>query len=388
MRRSCSYAPVSSNQMPALKLASPPRLTILDMANFSIRFVYRLRVSRKSDIPRWRKLIDQVPGEFEGLNATATLVEHPTGDLVQLEIWSLLDATEPWRGIAELGKRTKATESRIKALAQRLSYRTENAELARTLESVTPEVEVRVPVRTDDAEAIKNSADADFVVRQATAEQFRHWVDVTERLASLQTQLVGDYLVLNLRSGTLGVDIAEAYLTSQPRRPARPSPSVKPVWAWASAAIALLSVGLSFVELKAIFVGILAALAISVAIAAVVVSPQWGARRRVTFLGLVPALTLCAFGCAYGGIALLSPGLIEVSGAPLRHLREPLLLSLGLLTTSGFLDLEVHGWVRSLAYVEMLLVASLAGGAVVVVARRASERVGEAITELRRDQRG
>ena len=120
--------------------------------------------------------------------------------------------------------------------------------------------------------------------------------------------------------------------------------------------------------------------------AAVYVSPHWLARRYTTILGLsVPAI-LVLFACAYGAIALADPGSLQLDDSHIHHLREPLLLSLSLLTTVGLLDLQLHGWVRSVAYVEMLLVASLAGGAAVIAAQRASRALGDVLGELRRDR--
>jgi len=69
-------------------------------------------------------------------------------------------------------------------------------------------------------------------------------------------------------------------------------------------------------------------------------------------------------------------------------LREPFLLSLSLLSTVGVLDLRLNGWIRSLAYLEMIFVASLAGGAASVVARRASRRADEIASQLRLEREG
>lgn len=115
-------------------------------------------------------------------------------------------------------------------------------------------------------------------------------------------------------------------------------------------------------------------------------APRFSARRSVTALGLVPILTLCLFAFAYGAIAMLDPAAITSHGAHLRYLREPLLLSLSLLSMVGVLDLSLHGWVRSLAYLEMLLIASLAGGAAIVAVRRLSRRAQTLVDELRQER--
>jgi hypothetical protein len=358
------------------------------MASFAIRHLYELRLAANDDLSHWRDALDEVPGYLRGVDKTATLTEHPGSISIRVEVWAALESTDSWNGITELKRRNEAIESGITSIARRWSFMRDAQEMSRALQAATPRVEVRVPLRTDDANVIQSDATADLVVRQVVAETFPHWTDVIERLSALQTRLEGDQLVLELESGEFGVDVASAYLRSPRRLLRRSAPGAKPVWAWASTAIALLSVGLSFLVLNTATLLVLGALVAAITALAIVVSPRWAATRRITFLGIVPTLTLCAFGCAYGAISLLCPELLGVSDAPLGHLREPLLLSLGLLSTAGFLDVEIHGWVRSVAYFEMLLAAGLAGGAAIALLRRASQRFEEALTELRNDRMG
>jgi hypothetical protein len=70
------------------------------------------------------------------------------------------------------------------------------------------------------------------------------------------------------------------------------------------------------------------------------------------------------------------------------YLRDPLLLSLSLLTTVGVLDLGLHRSVRSIAYLEMLLVAGVAGGAAIVAVRTVSRRAQELMDALNIERQG
>jgi hypothetical protein len=154
------------------------------------------------------------------------------------------------------------------------------------------------------------------------------------------------------------------------------------MWAATSVMVAAISVGMSFLTLSW---ASLAAFAIAVAattIAAVYFALSFKAERRITALGLLPIAILAAFAVAYGCVALATPTAITLAGTPLSYLRDPLLLSLSLLSTVGVLDLAPHGAVRSVAYLEMLLVASAAGGAAIVAVRTFSRRAREVMDAL------
>jgi hypothetical protein len=153
-------------------------------------------------------------------------------------------------------------------------------------------------------------------------------------------------------------------------------------------AIALLSFGMSWAPLTWATLSVFAFLATLIGVAAVLFARRLRAKPLVTAWGMAPILTLCAFAFAYGASALADPAVIELNRARLRFLREPFLLSLSLLSTVGVLDLRLNGWVRSLAYLEMILVASLAGGAAITVARRVSRRADEVANQLRIEREG
>jgi len=97
---------------------------------------------------------------------------------------------------------------------------------------------------------------------------------------------------------------------------------------------------------------------------------------------------LAAFAVGYGCVALATPTAITLAGTPVSYLRDPLLLSLSLLTTVGVFDLALHGAVRSVAYLEMLFVASAAGGAAIVAVRAFSQRAQELLYALNIERQG
>lgn len=96
------------------------------------------------------------------------------------------------------------------------------------------------------------------------------------------------------------------------------------------------------------------------------------------------ALVYAVVGLTSGHLALAAD--TRVTGAPALHLRDPLLLSLSLATTAGAFDFGLTGWLRSIAFLEMLLVASYLGAAVLVSARALSTRFDRTIGELRVQQ--
>jgi hypothetical protein len=260
-------------------------------------------------------------------------------------------------------------------------------DLGREGARVTPQVEVHVPLLAVDDLAVQNDIAASRVLAASIREFHDFSSDQRERIAASQVHLEAGSLVITTPGVSAALDCAEAYLTAE-RRKARPWESLPPtpLWAWASAAVALLSFGLSWAPLTWATLAALATVSAVVAVLAAALARRMLARRSVTAWGMAPILVLIGFACVYGGISLLDGDAITLNGSELHHLREPLLLSLSLLTTGGFLDVQVHQWVRSLAYLEMLLVAAMAGGAAVVAARRISRRVGQIVDELGRDR--
>ena len=181
----------------------------------------------------------------------------------------------------------------------------------------------------------------------------------------------------------------KAYLeTSRPLRRARPELKRRlPLWALTSALIAVISVAMSFLTLSWLSLGAFAIVVVITTFAAVYFAPRFKAKQATTALGLVPIAILAAFAVGYGCVALATPTAITLAGTPVSYLRDPLLLSLSLLTTVGVLDLALHGAVRSVAYLEMLLVASAAGGAAIVAVRAFSQRAQELLDALSVEQR-
>ena len=259
--------------------------------------------------------------------------------------------------------------------------------LCNELEDVEPRVTVKVPLLGSDREILLNNAGASRALEASIREVSPFVADQKRRIRAIEVQLESDRLRITASDIDMAIVASEAYLTAT-RRQARPRDSVlaTPVWAWMSAAIALTSVGLSFLVLNWATLAAFAALVLVGGGAAVILAPRFSAGRLVTAFGLVPILTLFLFASLYSMIAILDPSGITYQGVHLHYLREPFLLSLSLLTTVGVLDLSVHGWVRSLAYLEMLLVASLAGGAALVAVRRFSRRAQTLADELRQER--
>lgn len=306
--------------------------------------------------------------------------------MVRIDATGSHESSDPWEGIARLREIQETIASRLRVLATSWRETPKTRQLGDALSNARPQVTVGVPLRTDDAAAIRTASAAEQVVRESIEGSYRHWVDVSARLAGLQVQMAGGYLFLTSRSADFAVDAAEAYLRANRPAPRPRLRGAKPVWAWGSAAIAAVSLGLSFAPLTTATVILLGCLTGLAAIVSSALAPRWLARRSHTLLGMAPAIALIAFACIYGTVALLEPTALQLGAHSSHDLRDPLLLSLGLLTTSGLLDFGVHGWLRSVAYLEMLLIAGFAGGAAIVAARRASALIRESLAALRRDR--
>ena len=260
-------------------------------------------------------------------------------------------------------------------------------EFGNAMRDVRPQASVRMPLLAVDHEAVLNDVAARRTVTASVREIYPFLSDQEDRLRAVQVQVNRGELVITAPSASSAVDAAAAYLTAE-RRKARPWGALPPtpVWAWASAAIALLSFGLSWAPLTWATLAALISLSAVVAATTIAYAPRLVARRSVTAWGLAPILTLVLFAGVYAATAMLQDDAITLNGTALHHLRDALLLSLSLLTTVGVLDLDLHQWVRSIAYLEMLLIAGLAGGAAVVALRRISGRVERIAEDLQRDR--
>lgn len=359
------------------------------MARFEVDHVYDLRLPRPSDetFGAWTGLLHKWERTWiydDGPEVRWSWRQTPPGRLA-LCLTVTAEARDRWQG-----------RSMLETLDQRLGTARERARLygsagpaERVLEgaiqAATAQVTVRMPLRTEDAGVITTDQEAAAAVASAVREHEQLLPDAAGIVADLDVRLDGDRLVLS--SGpAVSVDAAVAYLSVRSAAIAAGAASLrKPVWAIASTAIAVLSVGLSFLPLATWSLIVLGTVASAVAVAAVIAAPRWHARPWTTFWGMSPVLALVLFACVYGAVARSADHAIQVAHATPEHLREPLILSLSLLTTGGDLDLQLEGWVRSIAYLEMLLLAGLAGGAAVVAVRRASVRFEEIVGTLRRD---
>jgi hypothetical protein len=256
-------------------------------------------------------------------------------------------------------------------------------------EHATPVVAiVEVPLLAEDRDVVVDDLTLRHLLVRAVEDTYPFWRDQRERTDAIESALAYGAITVSASDPTPALEVASAYLSAT-RRPVRPKPRPRrPVWAAASALVAFLSFGLSWLSLSWLSLAVFVCPTALISLAAIYWTPRLGAKRTVTTWGMAPVLALSTFAVVYGAIALLSPTTITLHDSRLRFLREPFLLSLSLLNTGGVLDLEVHGWARSLAYLEMLLVAGLAGGAALVAARRLFERAGAIVEELRLDRRG
>jgi len=351
----------------------------------------RIETSDESVVDAWAQLIDRwhEAARRERVWMTHTMRVEDGALHVDVRLVAKDTARATASSRYEGQRALYALERRIEAAEERLrdAWCVPAAEpLKDAFRRSRPAAMVVVPVRTAHAAHIRTPEQARAAVTAAVHAHWDYWPEVLASLRELSVERVDERLALASPSGRV-VDAAVAYLAAPVGAGvARRSPG-QPVWAWASAAIALVTAGLSFLPLTPAALVVLGAVVVAIAAAAVAVAPRWGARRPTTFWGLAPALTLVLFACVYGAVALASDGSVELAGNALRHLRDPLLLSIGLLTTAGMLDVRLAGWVRSIAYLEMLMVAGLAGGAAVVAVRRASQRVAEIAAELRDDRR-
>ena len=146
-------------------------------------------------------------------------------------------------------------------------------------------------------------------------------------------------------------------------------PSAAPYWGGGTLACAAIAIALSWSLV--VPWAILALVAGSVLAAGVVLmmGRRAGAYLPRILVGLSPAALVTGFAALYSVQMLgLHPG-VNVPQRP-AHMVDAFLLSFGVATTGGFLDLSPHSLtVRVEALVEMLLVVSLAGGSMFIAGR-------------------
>jgi hypothetical protein len=257
-------------------------------------------------------------------------------------------------------------------------------ELRRQLNACKPSASIEVPLLEVDLDVVVDDVGAARVHDAAIREKCPFLSDQERRITSVEVMLAKRSLRIDGADAEMAVANGKAYLeASRPLRRARPKEKPRrPMWAATSAVIAAISFGMSFLTLSWVSLAAFASVVAATTLATVYLAPHFKVERRITALGLLPIATLAAFAVAYGCVALATPSAVTLAGTPVSYLRDPLLLSLSLLSTVGVLDLALHGAVRSVAYLEMLLVASAAGGAAIVVVRTFSQRAREVMDAL------
>jgi hypothetical protein len=323
-------------------------------------------------------------------NGSAVLVHAAASvDATSLDAWSLERLGSALEKAVEKATEWWTSKRPYGPEAGRYRCPTPVVELARALKRARPQATVRVPLLGSDRDVVLGARDARKTLVACIEETYSFWSDQEERLAATSAKVDGRDLVITAATLPIAVDCAKAYLTAGQRRTApRLAVPARPIWALGSVTIAALSFGMSWAPLNWPTLTTFATLTLVIVAAATGGARRLGAKPRITLFGLGPILILALFACLYGGASLLDGSLITSYGQPVHFLREPFLLALSLLTTVGVLDLATHSWVRSIAYLEMLLMAGVAGGAAIVAARRLSRRAREIVDELRLERQG
>jgi len=370
------------------------------MATFSLTLSYLEQFERSDRVPDADAMRAALAGDTgrgtygrETYQLAATVTENRRHVRVRLELSAAIEDPDADRSASYLDMLRSRLEGAVSYLADDKGGGLHRAPtdartiLWRRVKASNPQATALVPLLASDEGVLTTDYAAYRAVSAAVRERTVYLEDQHAKLAALQVRLEGTTLAVTGATAETAVAAASAYLlaTRRQERPWRSLPR-RPVWAAASALIALISFGMSWTPLDWATLSTFSALSVLIAVAAIWQAPRLVARRSVTAWGIAPTMTLCAFAFAYGAIALTHAGTIELTHAPLQHLREPLMLSLSLLTTVGVLDFHVAGWVRSLAYLEMLLVAGLAGGAALVAFRWLSRRADAIVNELRIDR--
>ena len=365
------------------------------MARFTVALDYVLRYQAGdgpgSDLA-WEKPIKNAEEHRFDFRVTSSTNRHDgPAILVHTTASTDADSLDSW-SLERLGTALEeAVAKSIQWWTSGMRYRHDKSVVAfaNALERAHPQARVRVPLLGSDRGIVLSDREAHKTIVACVEETYPFWSDQEERLAATSVNVDGRDLVITATTLRIAVDCARAYLTARKRRaaPRQAVPAI-PVWALTSATIAFISFGMSWAPLNWPTLTIFMTLGLAVAVGAVMSAPRFGVQRRTTVFGLVPILILVLFAWIYGMASLLDASVITSNGQPLHYLREPFLLALSLLTTVGILDLATHSWVRSIAYLEMLLIAGVAGGAAIVATRRLSRGARAIIDELRLERQG
>jgi hypothetical protein len=300
---------------------------------------------------------------------------------VDTEILQRWDAEHASRAIASAAERfedvagTVISRSKMDILTHSLAMA-----MRKSLRVGNPlEATVRVPLRHADREFI--GANPMAFVEIALERPFPFAADLRRQTSGMTAEVKGSHLVISGASPP-AVGLAAAAFVRAPRPIIRAIPT-HPIWAYGTLTILAVSFALSWFPLSTDGVVALGASALATTALTLLLGHRRGLIRR-TAIGLVPVLIVIAFALVYS-VAGLTGETLELQGQAL-YLRDPLLLSLSLASTVGMLDLTVSGWLRSVAYLEMLLVASYLGAAVMVTVRSLSVRLDQTIRELRSER--
>jgi hypothetical protein len=294
------------------------------------------------------------------------------------EVYEPWDADRLSRSIASAAERfesvaiTVLRSTKLNALIQSLAK-----PMRESLQTDAPiQATARIPLRQDDHKAI--GPDPVAFVQAAMERPFPFSVDIREQLDGMSAAIEGSHLIISGASPRTAGQAAAAFVRAP--RPIVPSVGKRSYWAYGTVAIMAASFVLSWFSLCTGSVIALGTSTIAVTMLALLLGRRDGLTGH-TVIGMVPVLILVAFAIVYS-IAGLTGATLELQGEPL-HLRDTLLLSLSLASTVGLLDLSVSGWLRSIAYLEMLLVASYLGTAALISVRSFSIRLDQTISELR-----
>ena len=174
--------------------------------------------------------------------------------------------------------------------------------------------------------------------------------------------------------------------TQDPQEPRLVSVGHPHVWIWAG------SVGLAYIMVMSVFelstsviLIMLAGVAAIIAVA-LWLAPRYGATRTRTAVLLVPLCAFALFGAVYGFAMLEDPPQIVLESKDQPHLRDPLLLAFGFVTTAGALGLDVNGWARGVVLLQLMGLVVYGVGAAVSGARSSSARLDQILDEIKRSR--
>ena len=301
---------------------------------------------------------------------------------VETEILQRWDAEHASRVIASTAERFEDVAGTV--ISRSMDPLTHNTVMAMrgSLRAGKPlETTVKVPLRHDDREFI--GANPMAFVETALERPFPFAADLRRQTNGMAAEIEGSHLAISGASPR-AVGLAAAAFVRAPR-PIIQAIQARPIWAYGTLAILAISFALSWLPLSTGSIVALGASAVATTALAVFLGHLYGLVRRAA-IGLVPVLIVVAFALVYS-VAGLTGEALGLQGEAL-YLRDALLLSLSLASTVGVLDLSVSGWLRSIAYLEMLLVAGYLGTAALVTVRSLSVRLDQTIRELRIEREG